>query len=109
MFGDNVRILAAKRKMPLNVLAQKAEVPYNTLMTYLKNRHSLPNVETGYRLAKALGVSVEYLVTGKPSDIDTETVIDAVSQLKCLFSSVGKSLGIVTDFIANSSSTISED
>lgn len=37
----------------------------NTFLSYIDARGSLPNVETGVKIAKALGVSVEYLVTGE--------------------------------------------
>lgn len=106
MFGENLKILSVKRKLPLNVVAKKAGISYNTILSYVNERRSLPNVETGYKIAKALGVSVEYLVTGKPSNTDMDTVINTVSQLKLLLTSVGKSMNIVTEFIDKNSSIV---
>lgn len=48
-------------------IAAIAGVNNNTFLSYVDARGSLPNVETGVKIAKALGVSVEYLVTGEDS------------------------------------------
>jgi len=37
----------------------------HTLDNYLNTHNSLPNVEAAVKIARALGVSVEYLVTGE--------------------------------------------
>lgn len=82
MFGENLKILSVKRKLPLNVVAKKAGISYNTILSYVNERRSLPNVETGYKIAKALGVSVEYLVTGKPSNTESRPTCKTVSRFR---------------------------
>lgn len=46
-------------------LADKAGISYSTFLSYIDARGTLPNVETAVRLAKILGVTVEYLVNGE--------------------------------------------
>lgn len=46
-------------------LAALAGVPKRTLDMYVGNRSAMPPADVAVRLAKVLGVSVEYLVTGE--------------------------------------------
>lgn len=48
-------------------LAAKSNIVKGTIDCYLNQRATLPNVEIAYKIAQALGVTVEYLVTGKDS------------------------------------------
>jgi transcriptional regulator with XRE-family HTH domain len=45
--------------------AAKAGVKKRTLDTYLRAQQSMPPADTAVKIASALGLSVEYLVTGK--------------------------------------------
>ena len=45
-------------------IAAKVGISYSTFLSYIDSRSVLPNVETAVKIAKVLGVSVEYLVTG---------------------------------------------
>ena len=49
-------------------LAAKAEIKPRTLLTYVASEPSMPPADVAVRLAKALGVTVEYLVTGEHSE-----------------------------------------
>lgn len=49
----------------LPVLAEKANISKRTLDSYVDSRGIIPPADTAVRLAQVLGVSVEYLVTGK--------------------------------------------
>lgn len=40
-------------------LAQKVGISNSTLLSYIDSREVLPNVETGVKIAKALGVSLD--------------------------------------------------
>ena len=53
--------------MLVKELAAKSGVSKHSLDCYLNARGQIPSVEVGVKLAKALGVSVEYLVTGEES------------------------------------------
>lgn len=45
-------------------LAQKANVPIDTLRRWEQGRH-LPRIDDAYRLAKALGVGIEKVIIGR--------------------------------------------
>ena len=42
-------------------------ISYGSFLSYVDARAVIPNVEVAVKIARALGVSVEYLVTGKDS------------------------------------------
>jgi transcriptional regulator with XRE-family HTH domain len=48
-------------------LSEKTGIIHQTLSQWIK-KDRLPNVDEGYRIAKALGVSVEELVFGEPPE-----------------------------------------
>ncbi len=48
-------------------LAAKADIKPRALLTYVAQVPSMPPADTAVRIAKALNVSVEYLVTGEDS------------------------------------------
>ena len=50
--------------MLVKELAKKSGVSKYSLDNYLNARGQIPSVEVGQKIAQALGVSVEYLVTG---------------------------------------------
>ena len=49
-------------------LAAKADVKLRALFTYVAANPSMPPADVAVRIAKALNVSVEYLVDGKETD-----------------------------------------
>lgn len=64
-FKENLRAELKYQDMQLKELAQKTGISKNTLGNYLTGHNSLPTVENAVKISKALGVSVEYLVTGE--------------------------------------------
>lgn len=67
-------------------IAAIAGVNNNTFLSYADARGSLPNVETAVKIAKALDVSVEYLVTGEdsthsPKFAEIQQIINDLSSL----------------------------
>jgi transcriptional regulator with XRE-family HTH domain len=48
-------------------LSAKTNIAKGTLDCYLSARASMPPVDAAFKIAEALGVSVEYLVSGKDS------------------------------------------
>jgi transcriptional regulator with XRE-family HTH domain len=48
-------------------LSAKTKIAKGTLDCYLSVRASIPPVDAAFRIAEALGVSMEYLVSGKDS------------------------------------------
>ncbi|MBR6154811.1 MAG: helix-turn-helix transcriptional regulator [Treponema sp.] len=65
MFGEIVRKELVRQKMDAKELSAKTGIPYSTLLAYLDKRQSLPNIVMGCEIARVLGVSAEYLVTGQ--------------------------------------------
>ena len=64
-FKENLRSELQFSGMLVKELAAKSGVKKHSLDRYLDSRSQLPNVETGVKIAQALGVTVEYLVTGE--------------------------------------------
>jgi transcriptional regulator with XRE-family HTH domain len=61
-------------------LYQKTEIPKGTFASW-KNRDTIPRADAAYRIASALGVSVEYLLTGfdakkQPSNPAIQDIVD---------------------------------
>ena len=53
-------------------LANMAQIPLRTLESYLGSVGSIPSAEIAVRLARVLGVTVEYLMTGENSNVIEE-------------------------------------
>ena len=66
-FKENLKSELAYSGMLVKELAAKSGVNKNSLNNYLNARGQIPSVEAGQKSARALGVSVEYLVTGQES------------------------------------------
>ena len=62
---ERLRLLMDKKELAANALAEKADVNVNTLNTYLSYRETMPAADIACRLARALGVTVEYLIEGR--------------------------------------------
>jgi transcriptional regulator with XRE-family HTH domain len=63
-FKENLKSELVYSGMLVKELAIKSGVNKFSLDNYLNARGQIPSVEAGYKIAHALGVSVEYLVTG---------------------------------------------
>lgn len=64
-FSENLRAELDFQGMQIKELAQKTGISKNTLDKYLSGPRVQPGVENAVKIALALKVSVEYLVTGK--------------------------------------------
>jgi len=64
-FKENLKSELAYSGMLVKELAAKSGVNKYSLDNYLNARGQIPSIEVGQKIAQALGVSVEYLVTGK--------------------------------------------
>lgn len=67
-FKENLKAELEYQDIQLKELAEKTRISKNTLSNYLTGHKSLPAADNAVKIAKALGVTVEYLVTGKSSD-----------------------------------------
>jgi len=64
-FRENLKSQLDYSGMLIKELAASSGVKKKTIESYLSNREYTPSVEAAVSIAKALGVTVEYLVTGK--------------------------------------------
>jgi transcriptional regulator with XRE-family HTH domain len=64
-FKENLKSELLYKGMMVKELSAITKIRRHTLDNYLNTHNSLPNAETAVKIAQALGVSVEYLVTGR--------------------------------------------
>jgi len=69
-FRDNLKSQLEYSGMLVKELAARSGIKKRTLDSYLGKRMYKPSVEAAVSIAKALGVTVEYLVTGSDSKVD---------------------------------------
>lgn len=64
-FKDNLRDEMEFQDMKQKELSEKTGISVNTIRNYINGHNALPSAEVAVKIAGALGVSVEYLVSGK--------------------------------------------
>ena len=86
-FKENLKSELLYQGIYVKDLADKSQISRRTLDNYLREKASDPTAENAVKIANALGVSVEYLVTGSdasvPKSIRPE-IIELLNDLKCL-------------------------
>ncbi|MDR1176011.1 MAG: helix-turn-helix domain-containing protein [Treponema sp.] len=89
-FRENLKQEMAYLDMPVKQLAALSGVKPQTIASYLGTRAKIPSANAAVQIAQVLGVSVEYLVTGKeptarrrpiPFSPDTRHVIKTMADL----------------------------
>lgn len=63
-FKENLKSELKYQGMQLKELSARCGISKNTLGNYLTGHNSVPSADSAVKIAHALGVSVEYLVTG---------------------------------------------
>jgi transcriptional regulator with XRE-family HTH domain len=63
-FRDNLKMTLDERGMLVKELAAKSGIKKSSLDNYLNTRGQLPSVDKAVKIARVLGVSVEFLVLG---------------------------------------------
>lgn len=81
-FYDRVKSLAKQNKTTIESVVNSAGLTINSYNSY-KRHGNLPRLDEGVKIARALGVSVEYLVTGK----ETNPAAETLEKIKALLSS----------------------
>ena len=64
-FRENLKSELAYQDMLVKELAVAAKISRHTLDNYLNVRQRMPTADVAVKIARVLGVSVEYLVTGE--------------------------------------------
>ena len=66
-FKENLKSELEYQGLQIKELAARCGISRNTLANYLTGHNSLPTADNAVKIAQALGVSVEYLMTGDNS------------------------------------------
>ena len=80
-FKENVKYELDCRGMLVKELAILSGISRRTLDNYLRENESQPTVENAVKIAKALGVTTEYLVTGNEADKKVKRTAPELPQL----------------------------
>ena len=86
-FKENLKDELKFQGILVKELAARSGVPKGTIDHYLAEKSSAPVAENAVKIAQALGVSVEYLVTGKKLNLSevnssyNKEALSLVSQL----------------------------
>jgi transcriptional regulator with XRE-family HTH domain len=89
-FRENLKFQLERSDMLVKELAARSGLKKKTIDSYLGTRCYTPSVKAAVSIAQALGVSVEYLVTGKKTawdrplsslPQDVQDIVDAVERL----------------------------
>jgi transcriptional regulator with XRE-family HTH domain len=64
-FKENLKAELIYSGILVKELSAKTGIKKHTLDNYLNTHNSIPNAEAAVNIAKALGITVEYLVTGQ--------------------------------------------
>jgi transcriptional regulator with XRE-family HTH domain len=75
-FKENLREAIDLCGIEQKELANKANISLRNIENYLRENASIPSADKAVQIAKVLGVTVEYLVTGKNSHIKKSTVTE---------------------------------
>ena len=73
-FRENLRETLVFTSMEQKELALKTGLSLKTIENYVKKDSSTPSADKAVLIAQALGVTVEYLVTGKKSEKYTKNI-----------------------------------
>jgi transcriptional regulator with XRE-family HTH domain len=101
-FKENLKSELTYSGILVKELAAKCGVKKYSIDNYLNKRGQTPSVETAVKIARALGVTVEYLVTGeenKHPDIDLQTSTDIRSITRLIEQFDEEDRKFVIDFI----------
>ena len=74
-FRENLKSELVYADMRVKELAKLSGIKKSTIDSYLRENNYSPSVETAVCIARALGVSVEYLVLGEEATINKATVL----------------------------------
>ena len=87
-FRENLREAIDLNGLEQKELAHEANVSLRNIENYLRENASIPAADKAVRIARALGVTVEYLVTGQNLLADQTTLDDP--EMKKLIVSIKK-------------------
>jgi len=75
-FRENLREAIDYSGLEQKELAHKAKIPLRSIENYLRENASVPSADKAVQIAGVLGVTVEYLVTGRKSPVVNPDSVD---------------------------------
>ena len=87
-FRENLREAIDISGLEQKELAHKAKISLRNIENYLRENASIPAADKAVKIAKVLGVTVEYLVTGENSP--AETISQISPEIKILIQNIKK-------------------
>jgi len=82
-FRENLKSELEYSGMLVKELEAKSGVKKSSLDNYLNSREQLPTIDKAVKIAEALGVSVEYLFTGKDTSKNAVQCLNKASRHIC--------------------------
>jgi len=99
-FRENLKSEIKYQGMPVKELAAKSGINKLTIDHWLSAKGKTPLLDKGVKIAQALGVSVEYLVTGEDSPKTIQKLSNTSRHIAQLAEQLGdKKKAFVLDFI----------
>lgn len=68
-FKENLKYELSRHDCTVKEFANKINVKYDTVISYLDARETQPSAENAVKIAKGLDVTVEYLMTGEKDEL----------------------------------------
>ena len=102
-FWNRVKVLIKAHNIGQKEFAAHIGIPLNTLKGWI-HYNRIPDVQTAYAIAAALGVSLNYLVFGKEHDTTEEekqrrsTVKEAAIRVQALHGQMRDDLGLIEKY-----------
>jgi len=83
-FRENLRAAIEYSGLEQKELAHKSGIPLRSIENYLRENASIPSADKAVQISSVLGVTVEYLVTGKanpPINADIQKLVRHIEKL----------------------------
>jgi transcriptional regulator with XRE-family HTH domain len=87
-FKENLKSELTYQGMLVKELSALSGIKKHTIDNYLNTHNSIPSAEAAVRIAQVLGVSVEYLITGKDAGAEKQPPSPA-ADLRLLMQTAG--------------------
>jgi len=88
-FRENLKAELSYSGMLVKELAAQANLKKHTIDNYLSVRGRMPSADAAVRIARVLGVSVEYLITGNEA-IENKGIVHLSNEIRYLANLAGK-------------------
>lgn len=99
-FAENLRWQLDEKNVEVKELAAGTGISKYTIDNYLSGQKSIPNAENAVKIARYLGTTVEFLVTGESAPKETEEFLTIFTNLRRLKSADFASIRTIVQSLA---------